>query len=60
MGKSANKTGKKGGKKIGRQSRKPSHSRYVNEGRWEKNKARKAEKIKKDLDKKAARKAKKD
>jgi hypothetical protein len=48
-----------GGKKIGRSARKPAHQRYNNEGRWEKNKARKAAKIAKDLERKAARKARK-
>jgi len=51
---------RKGGKrKIGRMARKPAHVRYNNERRWEKNKARKAEKVAKDKAKKAARKAKK-
>ena len=51
---------RKGGKrKIGRASRKPSHNRYTLERRWEKNKARKQAKIKKMLEKKAARKARK-
>ena len=59
MSKAAPKKGKGGKRKIGRSAKKPSHVRYVNEGRSEKNKARKAAKIKKDLDKKAARKAKK-
>ncbi len=50
---------RKGGKrKIGRMSRKPAHTRYTNERRWEKNKARKALKIAKEVAKKAARKAK--
>ena len=36
---------RKGGKrKIGRSSRKPAHTRYTNERRWEKNKKRKAPK----------------
>ncbi len=48
---------RKGGKrKIGRSSRKPAHKRYTIERRWEKNKERKARKIKKMLEKKAARK----
>jgi hypothetical protein len=51
---------RKGGKrKIGRSARKPSHSRYNAERRWEKNKAKKAAKIKKMMEKKAARKARK-
>lgn len=49
---------RKGGKrKIGRSARKPSHQRYTNERRWEKNKERRARKIAKQLAKKAARKA---
>ena len=49
---------RKGGKrKIGRQARKPAHTRYTMERRWEKNKERKARKIEKMLLKKAARKA---
>ena len=49
---------RKGGKrKIGRSARKPAHVRYTNEKRWEKNKERKAAKIKRLLEKKAARKA---
>lgn len=48
-----------GSKKIGRSARKPSHQRYNNEGRREKNKACKAIKIAKDLERKAARKARK-
>jgi len=53
------KKGKKGDKKFGRNAKKPSHQRYNIERRWEKNKARKAAKIKKMLAKKAARKARK-
>ena len=45
-----------GSKKIGRAARKPAHKRYNTEGRREKNKARKATKIAKDLERKAARK----
>ncbi len=52
---SRNKSG--GSKKIGRSARKPSHQRYNNEGRREKNKARRAVKITKDLERKAVRKA---
>lgn len=52
------KSGKKN-RKFGRAARKPAHIRYTNERRWEKNKARKAAKIKRMLDKKAARKARK-
>ncbi len=49
---------RKGGKrKLGRSARKPSHVRYTNERRWEKNKDRKAKKVAKLLEKKAARKA---
>lgn len=48
-----------GSKKIGRSARKPAHKRYNTEGRREKNKARKAAKIAKDLEKKAARKVRK-
>ena len=59
MSKPAPKKGKGGKRKIGRAGRKPSHNRYVMERRSEKNKARKAAKIKKLLEKKAARKAKK-
>jgi hypothetical protein len=44
-----------GGRKIGRASRKPAHNRYTMERRWEKNKARRAAKIKKALEKKARR-----
>jgi len=46
-------------RKYGRAARKPSHVRYTNERRWETNKARKAAKIQKQLDRKAARKARK-
>jgi hypothetical protein len=46
-------------RKYGRAGRRPSHTRYNNERRWEKNKARKAARIKKQLERKAARKAKK-
>jgi len=48
------KEGKKG-RKIGRSSRKPSHNRYNIERRWESNKVRKQDKIKKMLEKKARR-----
>ena len=53
---------RKGGKKnrkFGRAARRPSHNRYNNERRWEKNKAKKQEKHKRALEKKAARKLKK-
>jgi hypothetical protein len=52
---------KEGGKnrKYGRMSRKPSHHRYNIEKRWETNKARKAAKIKKLLERKKARKSRK-
>jgi hypothetical protein len=56
-------TRRKGGKKsrkFGRSARRPAKARYNNERRWEKNKERKAAKIKKVLERKAARKAKKD
>jgi len=56
MGETPRKTGKKN-RKFGRLKRKPSHVRYTNERRWEKNKERRARKIAKDLAKKAARKA---
>ena len=56
MGETPRKTGQKG-RKIGRQKRKPSHVRYTNERRWEKNKERRARKIAKLLAKKVARKA---
>jgi hypothetical protein len=48
-----------GNRKHGRSGRKPSHQRYNAERRWEINKARRAAKIKKHLEKKAARKARK-
>ena len=54
----ARKKGKKG-RKIGRQSRKPSHVKYTQERRWEKNKARKQAKIQKELERKKARKLRK-
>jgi len=54
-----NRKGKSGQRKYGRGLRKPSHQRYTIERRWEKNKERKAAKIKKMLEKKAARKARK-
>ncbi len=54
-----NKKGKGGKRKIGRMSRKPSHNRYTMERRWEKNKARRAAKNQKALEKKARRKANK-
>jgi hypothetical protein len=60
MGEPSKSRSRKGGKrKIGRQARKPSHTRYTAEKRWEKNKERRANKIAKDLEKKAARKARK-
>jgi len=58
MSKSDSKKGA-GGKKIGRSSRKPSHNRYNIEKRWETNKTRRAAKIKKVLEKKARKKARK-
>ena len=49
---------RKGGKrKIGRSSRKPAHTRYTMERRWEKNKERKRKKEENKLLKRAARKA---
>lgn len=42
MGESS--TGKKGGKKVGRGLRSPAHARYVNEGRYQTNKAKKLRK----------------
>ena len=59
MGKVAPKKGKGGKRKIGRASRKPSHNRYVVENRREKNKARKAARIEKELARKEARKERK-
>lgn len=59
MSKTAPKTGKGGKRKIGRSLRKPSHNRYVLEGRSEENKLRKAARLKKIQERKAARKAKK-
>lgn len=60
MGEPSRSRSRKGGKrKIGRQARKPAHLRYTAERRWEKNKARRARKIAKVLEKKAARKARK-
>ena len=51
---------RKGGKrKIGRSSRKPAHNRYTMERRWERNKARKAAKIMRQMEKKEARKKRK-
>lgn len=58
MADTARKSGKKN-RKFGRAARRPAKARYNNERRWEKNKARKAEKVKKMLERKAARKAKK-
>ena len=46
-----------GGRKYGRMARKPSHQRYNIEKRWEINKARKQAKIKKRMEKIAAKKA---
>ncbi len=60
MSNPARKTGKSGNKKHGRQMKKPAHIRYTNERRWEKNKERKASKIKKELEKKAKRNARKE
>lgn len=58
MGETPRKTGKKN-RKIGRLKRKPSHVRYTMERRWETNKKRRAAKIAKQMEKKAARKAQK-
>ena len=43
----AKSTGKKGGKKVGRGMKSPSHTRYTSEDRREKNKIRKAKKHRK-------------
>jgi len=43
-------------RKSGRLKRKPSHIRYTTEKRWEKNKVKRVAKIKRDLERKAARK----
>ena len=48
----AQSTGKKGGKKIGRQKRKPAHLRYNAEDRYNKNKKRRMRKQKKFEEKK--------
>ena len=56
MSDSPRKSGKKN-RKFGRASRRPSHNRYTAEKKWETNKARKAAKIKKMLERKAIRKA---
>lgn len=47
---------KTGGRKHGRMARKPSHQRYNIEKRWEINKAKKQAKIKKRMEKIAAKK----
>ena len=52
-----NKKGKGGKRKIGRSFKKPAHNRYTSERRWETNKAKRAAKIKKALEKKARKKA---
>lgn len=49
-------SGKKGGRKIGRQKRKPAHNRYTLEKRWEQNKERRMARQKKAEEKKKARK----
>lgn len=59
MSSTPHKKGKSGNKKHGRLGRKPAHVRYTVEKRWLKNKARRQAKIKKMLEKKAARKARK-
>jgi hypothetical protein len=57
----SNKSSKGGNsRKHGRAGRKPSHNRYNVDRRWEINKARKAAKIKKQLEKKATRKTRKE
>jgi hypothetical protein len=56
MSETPRKSGKKN-RKFGRLKRRPSHTRYTMEKRWEKNKAKRAAKIKKDMERKAARKA---
>lgn len=48
-----------GSRKHGRSGRKPAHQRYNAERRWEINKERRAAKIKKIQEKKAAKKARK-
>ncbi len=48
---------KTGGRKHGRSARKPSHQRYNAEKRWETNKVKKQAKIKKRMEKIAAKKA---
>ena len=53
----APKKGKGGKRKIGRMARKPSHSRYNMEARWEKNKERRIAKEAKRAAKKAQKKA---
>lgn len=52
-------SGGKGSKKIGRSKKKPAHARYNNENRRDKNKDKKAAKIKKMLAAKAIRKQRK-
>ena len=59
MSKSEPKKGKGGKRKIGRSFKKPAHNRYTSERRWETNKAKRAAKIKKALEKKAVKKARK-
>ena len=56
--KTGSSTGKRGGRKIGRSMRSPSHARYVNEGRRERNKIRRIKKhLKRCGDDQVARKA---
>jgi len=59
-GSTPRKKGKSGDRKHGRLKRKPSHVRYTMEMRWLKNKARRQAKIRKMLQNKAARKARKE
>jgi hypothetical protein len=56
MSETPRKSGKKN-RKFGRSTRRPSHNRYTIERRWEKNKERRAVKIARTMEKKAARKA---
>ncbi len=58
MAETPRKSGKKN-RKIGRLKKKPAHIRYTMEKRWLKNKERRATKIAKLMEKKAARKARK-
>jgi len=59
MGKASDQKKGGGGRKIGRSAKKPAHNRYNSERRWETNKAKRAAKIKKALEKKVLKKARK-